>query len=156
MDGGNESVSGLTRNAECQTVPECRLTWGPTASQPPRPCDAGPTSASGAARDPLIVGILPARSLQQRLQTSNPLSVFNNPDMEGGMTRVPPYRQRNATLSSVKNPVSILRPPKIRRPLHSLPCVTLNFGLNRLAQAHRSSRHPKSSLTRRVSPCQLT
>jgi hypothetical protein len=153
MDGGNESVSGLTRNADsARPFQSVDLRGDPLRRSPPS-VRCRPNFTSGAARDPLIFGPgrwSSARSLQQRLKphTSNPQPSqrLQRPDMEGGMARVPPTD--NVTppcqVSKTKYCVSILRPPKIRCPLHSPPCV---------AQAHRGRRHPKPSLTRRrVSP----
>lgn len=53
-------VSGLTRSAERQTVPKWSTYVGiHTCVAASCPCDAGPTSAGGAARDPLIFGFSP-------------------------------------------------------------------------------------------------
>jgi hypothetical protein len=97
MDGGNESVSGLTRNADsARPFQSVDLRGDPLRRSPPS-VRCRPNFTSGAARDPRIFGPgrwSSARSLQQRLKphTSNPQPSqrLQRPDMEGGMARVPP------------------------------------------------------------------
>jgi hypothetical protein len=96
MDGGNESVSGLTRNADsARPFQSVDLRGDPLRRSPPS-VRCRPNFTSGAARDPLIFGPgrwSSARSLQQRLkpqtsnlkpQTLNPPSVFNDRTWKGG------------------------------------------------------------------------